>query len=92
MVQCSDSAKYTEECRHCLALVEQGRIRAHLEPLILHELSYALPRHRKQITPTQGAEILLMILSWHGVRGENCLMIDAEVAPDAAAVRGQQAA
>jgi predicted nucleic acid-binding protein len=35
--------RFPEECRRFLLAVEQGRVRVHLEPLILQELSYALP-------------------------------------------------
>jgi len=71
------SDRFTEECRHFLALLEQGQIRAYLEPLILHELSYALPHYLRQMTRTQVADYLLMILSWRGVQGQRSLMIDA---------------
>lgn len=40
----------TAECQAFLAALEQGRVRARLEPLVLHELSYALPRSIRQLT------------------------------------------
>lgn len=37
----------SEECRRFLRALESGTVRARLEPLILHELSYALPHYVK---------------------------------------------
>ena len=71
----SDSS--TDECRRFLQALEAGRLRAQLEPLILHELSYALPHYVKQMTREQVAEYLLMVLSWEGVQGEKDSMVDA---------------
>lgn len=66
-----------EGCRRFLAALESGRVRARLEPLILHELSYALPRYAKQMTRGDVAEYLLMVLSWDGVVGEKGVMAEA---------------
>ncbi len=68
---------FTEECRAFLSALEQGRLRADLEPLILHELSYALPRYLKQMTRQNVAAYLLMVLSWAGVQGEKDTLVDA---------------
>lgn len=67
----------SEECRRFLSAVERGEIRATLEPVILHELSYALKRYRQQMTRGQIAEYLRTILLWPGVLGEKDLMLDA---------------
>jgi predicted nucleic acid-binding protein len=68
--------EFTEECRGFLAALEQGSLRAHLEPIILHEISYALPRYIKQMTRDDIAAYLLMVLSWPGVQGEKDAMVD----------------
>lgn len=68
---------YTAECRDFLAGLERGRKYAHLEPLIRHELSYALPRLMRHLTPVDVARYLLLILSWPGIRGEKDVMTDA---------------
>ena len=52
-------------------------MRAHLEPIILYELSYALPLNGKQMTREDVAEYLLMVLSWDAVQGEKRTMVDA---------------
>lgn len=68
---------HTAECRRFLHAVEQGEVRAHLEPLILHELSYALPHYVKQMTRDEVAEYLLMVLTWKGIRGDMDALVDA---------------
>jgi predicted nucleic acid-binding protein len=67
----------SEACRRFLAALEQGQTRAQLEPLILHDLSYALPHYVTQMTRQQVAEYLLMVLSWDGVQGDKDVMVDA---------------
>ena len=68
---------FTQECRRFLAGLENGQLSAHLDPLILHELSYALPHYVKQMGRAQMAEYLLMVLGWPGVHGEKDLMVEA---------------
>ncbi len=68
---------YTEECRRFLLALEKGDVRAQLEPLILHELSYALPHYIKQMTRQNVADYLAMVLAWPGVLGEKGVMLDA---------------
>lgn len=65
------------ECQRFLAAIERGDIEAYLEPLVLHELSYALPRYMRQMTRAQVAQYLGMVLSWPGVRGDKDVMLDA---------------
>jgi predicted nucleic acid-binding protein len=67
----------SEECRRFLAGLEKGDVYAYIEPLILHELSYALPRYVQQMTREDVAAYLLMILSWDGIRGEKDVLADA---------------
>jgi predicted nucleic acid-binding protein len=66
----------SDECRLFLRSLAAGRAHARLEPLILHELSYALPRYIKQMTRSDVAEYLLMVLGWDGITGEKHVMID----------------
>ena len=69
--------RHSAECRRFLAALEAGRVRARLEPLVLHELSYALRHYIKQLTREDIARYLLTVLSWGGVTGEKDLMTDA---------------
>lgn len=57
---------HAEECVRFLEAVRQGRVHVRLEPLVLHELSYALPRYRRQMTRAQVAHYLLTIVGWQG--------------------------
>jgi predicted nucleic acid-binding protein len=68
---------HTEECRRFLTSLQEGTAQARLEPIVLHELSYALKHYMKQITKEQTAQYLLTILSWRGVQGEKDVMVDA---------------
>lgn len=48
-----------------------------MEPLVLHELSYALRHYAKQMTRTDVAQYLLSVLSWPGVDGDKDVMVEA---------------
>jgi predicted nucleic acid-binding protein len=67
-----DSA--SAECQAFLRALEHGHFRARLEPIILHELSYALPRFIKQMTRQHVGAYLAMVLGWDGVQGERDVM------------------
>jgi predicted nucleic acid-binding protein len=58
------------ECQQFLAALEAGTVRAQMEPLVLHELSYALKHYLKQMTRQDIAQYLLTVLGWKGVTGE----------------------
>ncbi len=65
---------HSAECQQFLAALESGAVRARIEPLILHELSYALRHYLKQITREETAQYLLSVLTWKGVEGEKDLL------------------
>jgi predicted nucleic acid-binding protein len=67
---------WTDECRAFLSAIEGGSIRAVLEPLVLHDLSFALPHYAKQMTRDHVGEYLLMVLSWEGVEGDKDTMVE----------------
>lgn len=67
----------TAECRAFLAALESGHLHADLEPIVLHELSYTLPRVVKQMTRDDVVRYLLMVLGWPGVGGPIDLMVAA---------------
>lgn len=69
--------QHSEECRGFLLALEQGTAKAFLEPLVLHELSYALKHYLRQYSRADVAEYLQMVLSWDGVRGQKDVMADA---------------
>lgn len=70
------SDDHARECQRLLTAVATGNQVAVLDPLVAHELSYALPRLRKQMTRADIADYLLQVLSWDGIRGETDLLTD----------------
>jgi predicted nucleic acid-binding protein len=58
---------HTDECTQFLGALEQGTIQARLEPIVLHELSYALPCFAKHLSREDVARYLLSILDWPGI-------------------------
>ena len=67
----------TPECRDFLAGLARGTIRARIEPLVVHELTYALPRLLKGWIRADIAAYLLIVLAWPGIVGEVALLQDA---------------
>ena len=63
------------ECRRFLGALEEGRIMARLEPMIVHELSYALRHYLKQMTRDDLGQYLMTVLSWPGVVGDKDLLV-----------------
>jgi predicted nucleic acid-binding protein len=68
---------HTEECLRFLTAVEQGAIHARLDPLVAHELTYALPHYRKGMTRPEVGTFLLTILSWDGIVGDKGRLVNA---------------
>ncbi len=66
-----------EECLSFLNALESGTIRARLNPLVVHELTYALPKYLKQITRNGIAEFVLSVLSWPGIVTDDDLIVQA---------------
>lgn len=69
--------RFSDECRAFLGALASGQIRARLEPLILHELSYVLPRYVKQMTRRDVAAYLAMVIGWEGVQCDRHVLGDA---------------
>lgn len=67
----------SEECLRFLEGLQSGRLQAQIEPLVLHELSYALTHYRKGMARVEVAEYLLAILGWDGITGEKSLLVNA---------------
>ncbi|MCC7369281.1 MAG: type II toxin-antitoxin system VapC family toxin [Chloroflexi bacterium] len=67
---------HSQECQRFILALEIGRVRARLEPMVVHELSYALPRYLQQMTRADVAEYLEMILSWPGVEADKETLLD----------------
>lgn len=68
---------HAEECLQFLEAVQQGRVEVRLEPVVLHELSYALPHFRKGMNRAEVADYLLAVLAWEGIGGNKDLLVAA---------------
>jgi len=68
---------HAEECLRFLEAVDSGSVQARIDPIVLHELSYALPHYRRGMTRQEIAEYLLAVLAWGGITGEKGLLVDA---------------
>ncbi len=68
---------HSDECLRFLEAVERGDIRARLDPLVAHELTYALPHYRKGMTRADVATFLLAVLAWNGIVGDRDSLVDA---------------
>lgn len=76
-VHAHTSDAHAEECSRFLAALRNGTQRAALESVVLHVLTYVLPRYTKQMTRADVAAYLLMVLNWPGIEADNDLMIEA---------------
>jgi predicted nucleic acid-binding protein len=59
----------SEECNAFLDLVASGQLTVILEPIVLHELSYAWNRVFRNATRQDVANYMLTILVWPGIAG-----------------------
>jgi len=66
--------EHGEECSRLLRAVERGEIFIQLEPMIVHELSYVLPRHVSTMGRLEFIEYMLTVLSWPGIQGDVALI------------------
>ncbi len=62
------------ECKRFLAALQRGTLRARLEPVVLHKLTYVLRRYLKQLDRTAVAAYLRSMLTWPGIQGDIDLM------------------
>jgi predicted nucleic acid-binding protein len=68
--------EHSDECRRFLEAVERGEIQARLEPIIVHEISYALPRFARQLDREDVAIYLLSVLEWPGILADKPILIE----------------
>jgi len=65
-----------EECRRFLRALELGTVQAVLDPIVLHEVSYALPRYLQQLTRPDVAAYMLVMVGLDGVIADKGLPVD----------------
>ena len=66
--------EHSVECRAFLECLRQGTLRVHLEPYVVHELTYAMPRLEKGWTREKLAEFLLMVIRLPGIDCDRSLL------------------
>jgi predicted nucleic acid-binding protein len=71
------SDQRADECRRFLSAVARGGETVVIDPLVAHEITYALPRLRKQMARVDVANYVLQVLTWTGVRGDKDLLAQA---------------
>ena len=67
----------SEECRAFVLLLKEGKIRARLEPYVVHELAYVLPRRLPDWNRQQIAAFLLNLLDWPGIDSDRQILESA---------------
>lgn len=65
------------ECRRFILALEAGAVQAVLDPIILHEVSYALPRYIQQMTRGDVAAYLLTMVGLDGVIADKGVLVDS---------------
>lgn len=67
---------HAAECSAVLAALTSGALQARLELIVIHELTYALPRFAKQMTRTDVGNFVLEVLGWPGIVADKVFLID----------------
>ncbi len=68
---------HAARCRNLLFALQAGTARATLDPVIVHELTYVLPRYLKQMTRRDVAQYLTSVLAWEGVIADKDVLAEA---------------
>jgi predicted nucleic acid-binding protein len=66
--------EHSTECSRFLDLVSSGEVRARLEPVVVHELTYALPRYTKQLTRQDVATMVVNLIELPGIEADTELL------------------
>ena len=64
-------------CQSLLRALSSGTCRAILDPLVVHELTYVLPRYVKNMTRDDVAQYLTSVISWDGVIADKETLIES---------------
>jgi predicted nucleic acid-binding protein len=66
--------EHSEECSAFLECLSRGELRVRLDPCVIHEFTYALPRIEKGWSKERIVETLLLILDWPGIECDRPLL------------------
>jgi predicted nucleic acid-binding protein len=64
------------ECAAFLRALERGQLQAILDPLVVHELTYALPRFQKQFARNDVANFLIDVVNMPGIVADKELLVE----------------
>jgi predicted nucleic acid-binding protein len=64
------------ECVAFLRAVEAGRIRVRLDPLVVHEAAYVLPRFQRQMGRSDVARFLIDLVNSPGIVAEKEILVE----------------
>ena len=59
--------EHLEECRRFLNQIQSGTRSITLDPLVVHELTFTIPRYAKQMSRDDVADFLLSLISQPGI-------------------------
>lgn len=65
----------SEECRRFLRAVQSGQVQAYLDPLVVHETTYALQRIVR-MSRADIADYLIDVLNWPGIVADRTILLD----------------
>jgi len=68
---------HAEPCRGLLRALAEGRAEAILDAVVVHELTYVLPRFVKSMGRIDVAQYLTSVIAWDGVVAEKELLTEA---------------
>ena len=68
---------HSAACQGLLQALSAGTSRAVLDPVVVHELTYVLPRYVKQMTRSDIAQYITSVISWDGVVADKETLTEA---------------
>ena len=69
--------EHSDECSAFLECLSRGEAHARLEPYVIHEFTYAVPRLEKGWDKQRIVEVLLLVLEWPGIECDRPLIKSA---------------
>ena len=68
---------HAEQCQGLLRALADGRVQAVLDAVVVHELTYVLPRFIKSMTRRDVAQYLMSIIAWNGIIADKEILAEA---------------
>ena len=68
---------HSDECSSHLRALRDGRVRAIVDPLVIHELTYVLPQFVKQMSRIDVGSFLLDLIGWESIQADKAVLVGA---------------